>query len=54
MPRSTPSPHRGPMIHVRLDEKTHRNLKMIVATRGTTIQRLVSEIIEKAVSEAKE
>ena len=36
---------RGPMIHVRLDEKTHRRLKILVAQRTTTIQQLVEYLI---------
>ena len=36
---------RGPMIHVRLDEKTHRRLKIVVAQRATTIQQLVEDLI---------
>jgi len=36
---------RGPMIHVRLDEKTHRRLKIVVARRATTIQQLVADLI---------
>jgi predicted HicB family RNase H-like nuclease len=48
------SPLRGPMIHVRLDEDTHRELKVIVAKQGTTIQQLVSELIQKEVARAKE
>ena len=38
-------PSRGPMIHVRLDEKIHRRLKIIVAQRTTTIQQLVEDLI---------
>jgi predicted HicB family RNase H-like nuclease len=33
------------MIHVRLDEKTHRRLKIVVAQRTTTIQQLVEDLI---------
>ena len=40
---------RGPMIHVRLDEKTHRRLKIIVAQRTTTIQQLVEDLIVREV-----
>lgn len=42
---------RGPMIHVRLDEATHRGLKIHVARNGTTIQRLVEELIRRKVPE---
>jgi len=40
---------RGPMIHVRLDEKTHRRLKIVVAQRTTTIQQLVEDLIRQEV-----
>ncbi len=53
MPRSTPGPGRGPMIHVRLNEDTHRRLKVIVAKTGTTIQQLVSELIEKEIADER-
>lgn len=52
MARSTTSSLRGPMIHVRLDEKTHRQLKVIVAKQGTTIQQFVSKLIDKEVVKA--
>jgi hypothetical protein len=37
------------MIHVRLDEKTHRRLKIIVAQRTTTIQQLVEDLIRREI-----
>jgi hypothetical protein len=37
------------MIHVRLDEKTHRHLKIIVAQRTTTIQQLVEDLIHREI-----
>jgi predicted HicB family RNase H-like nuclease len=33
------------MIHVRIDEKTHRKLKMHAASSKATIQRLVEDLI---------
>ena len=33
------------MIHIRLDEETHRLVKVQAAQDGTTIQRLVENII---------
>ena len=45
MARPSKDPSRGPMIHVRLDEKTHRHLKILVAQRTTTIQKLVEDLI---------
>jgi hypothetical protein len=40
---------RGPLIHVRLDEKTHRRLKIVVAQRATTIQQLVEDLIHREI-----
>lgn len=34
------------MIHVRLSLGTHRALRLLAAERDTTIQRLVSQLIE--------
>jgi len=45
---------RGPMIHVRLDEKTHRRLKIIAAQRTTTIQQLVEDLILKETGGSKD
>jgi predicted HicB family RNase H-like nuclease len=45
---------RGPMIHVRLDEKTHRRLKIVVAQRATTIQQLVEDLIRREVGRSKD
>ena len=43
---------RGLMIHVRLDEKTHRRLKILVAQRTTTIQQLVEALIQREIGES--
>jgi hypothetical protein len=40
------------MIHVRLDETTHRKLKIRVAHDGTTIQHLVAALIRREVGES--
>jgi predicted HicB family RNase H-like nuclease len=45
---------RGPMIHVRLDEKTHRRLKIAVAQRTTTIQQLVEDLILREIGGSKD
>jgi len=39
------------MIHIRLDETTHRKLKIRVAHDGTTIQHLVAGLIRREVGE---
>ena len=44
-------PPRGPMIHIRLDETTHRKLKIRVALDGTTIQHLVANLIRREVGD---
>ncbi|MCB2230305.1 hypothetical protein KQH82_06290 [bacterium] len=49
MPRKKQEPPRGPMIHIRLDETTHRKLKIRVAHDGTTIQYLVADLIRREV-----
>jgi plasmid stability protein len=49
MPKKNQEPPRGPMIHIRLDETTHRRLKIRVAHNGTTIQHLVADLIRREV-----
>ncbi len=44
---------RGPMIHIRLDEKTHRDLIVLVARTDTTIQQVVESMICRRVGHAK-
>ena len=51
MPERPKEPPRGPMIHIRLDETTHRKLKIRVAHDGTTIQHLVADLIRREVGE---
>ena len=53
MPKRPKEPPRGPMIHIRLDETTHRKLKMRVAPDGTTIQHLVANLIRQKIGESK-
>jgi len=51
VPRKKQEPPRGPMIHIRLDETTHRKLKIRVAHDGTTIQHLVADLVRQEVGE---
>jgi len=37
------------MIHIRLDEQTHKQLRILVAQRDTTIQQLVNDLIRQEV-----
>jgi hypothetical protein len=45
MAKSSSSGYRGPMIHIRLDEQTHKQLRILVAHRDTTIQQLVNDLV---------
>ena len=54
MPKKKQEAPRGPMIHIRLDETTHRKLKIRVAHAGTTIQRLVADLIRRELGELGE
>ncbi len=45
MTRENKKTSRGPMVHIRLNEKTHRNLKVLVAKSDTTIQQFVADLI---------
>jgi hypothetical protein len=49
MAGSSSSGYRGPMIHIRLDEKTHKQLRILVAHRDTTIQQLVNDLVQREV-----
>lgn len=51
MPRKRQEPPRGPMIHVRLDEKTHHELKVYAVSSGSTIQSVVSDLIREKLAE---
>jgi hypothetical protein len=51
MPSKKQGSPRGPMIHIRLDETTHRKLKISVPHDGTTIQDLVADLIRREVCE---
>ena len=42
-------PSRRPTIHVRLDEKTHQRLKILVAQRTATIQELFESLFLREV-----
>jgi len=53
VPKKKQEPPRGPMIHVRLDEKTHRELKIYAVSSGGTIQSVVSDLIRKKMTETK-
>lgn len=52
MPGRPKAPPRGRMIHIRLDEETHRKLKIRVAHDGTTIQHLVADLIRQTIGES--
>jgi hypothetical protein len=39
------------MIHVRMNELTHRRLKMLTVREDSTIQGVVEELIEKRLAE---
>jgi len=52
MPKKKQEPPRGPMIHIRLDETTHRKLKVRVVHQGATIQHLVADLIRREVGES--
>ena len=52
MARSSSSGYRGPMIHVRLDKQTHRQLRILVAQKGTTIQQLVNDLVRREVDKS--
>jgi len=49
MARLSSSDYRGPMIHIRLDEQTHRQLRILVAHRDTMIQQLVNDLVRREV-----
>ena len=52
MPKRPKEAPRGPMIHIRLDETTHRKLKIRVARDGTTIQHMVADLIRREIGES--
>jgi len=54
MAKSSSSGYRGPMIHIRLDEQTHKQLRILVAYRDTTIQQLVNDLVRREVERSSE
>lgn len=53
MPGKRQEPPHGPMIHVRLDEKTHHGLKVHAVSSGGTIQSVVASRIRRMPAEEK-
>jgi hypothetical protein len=51
MPGKRQEPPRGPMIHVRLDEKTHHDMKIFAVSSGGIIQSVVSNLIKRRLAE---
>ena len=49
MARSANLGYRGPMIHIRLDEQIHKQLRILVAQKDTTIQQLVNDLVRREV-----
>jgi hypothetical protein len=49
MKRSSTSGNRGPMVHARRDEETHKQLRILRARGNTTIRQLVDELIHPEV-----
>lgn len=49
MARASSSGYRGPMIHIRLDANIHKQLRVLVAKRETTIQKLVNDLVRREV-----
>jgi len=45
---------KGRMIHIRLDENTHRELKILAVRTNSSIQSMVEEMISRRVSEELE
>jgi hypothetical protein len=49
MATSSKATCRGPMIHIRLDGETHRQLRILVAEKDSTIQQLVNDLIRREI-----
>jgi len=47
MPSDQKPVDRGPMIHIRLNPVIHKDLKMNAVEKGTTIQRVVENLISQ-------
>jgi len=54
MATSTKTTYRGPMIHIRLDGETHRQLRILVAKKDTTIQQLVNDLVQREIRRSNE
>ena len=44
----------GRMIHVRLDENTHRELKILAAKTDQTVQGIVENLIKQKIDNARD
>ena len=49
MTKSPKPAYRGPMIHIRLDEETHKQLRRHVAQKGITIQAIVEGLVRREI-----
>ena len=50
MNKAIKKPSKERMIHIRLDEHTHRELKILAVSSDTTIQSVVEDLIKRKVA----
>jgi hypothetical protein len=53
VPRKEKEPPRGPMIHIRIDEKTDRELRVFAVSNRAVIRSVVAELIRDKLAENK-
>ena len=53
MMKKTKNVKKSQMIHVRLDELTHKRLKMLVLQKDTTIQAFIGKLVEQRIAKSK-
>jgi len=53
MTKRNPRPERERQIHVRLSEKTHKNLRIHAATMDTSMQTWTVSVIEEALKQER-
>ena len=53
MPRTKKDTDKGKMIHIRLTDESHTKLRILVAEQKSTIQGVVSSLIESKISKQR-
>jgi len=54
MATSAKTTYRGPMIHIRLDGETHKQLQILVSKKDRSIQQLANDLVQRGIGRSNE